>query len=79
MSDNVGKCDVFIMFCSPNALKSKPIEDEWTAANTLGKPIIPVSFKKEHNPPLLTPRLGVEFDQFNFQNNIKNIHSVILK
>ncbi|MHA1104449.1 MAG: toll/interleukin-1 receptor domain-containing protein [Promethearchaeota archaeon] len=47
MNDNIGKCDVFILFCSPNALKSKPIEEEWTAANMLGKTIIPVFIKKE--------------------------------
>ena len=79
MNDNIDKCDVFILFCSPNALKSKPIEDEWTAANTLRKPIIPVFIKKDHIPPLLSPKLGVEFDQFNFQNNVDNIHRVILK
>ena len=79
MNDSLDICDVFILFCSPNALKSKPIEAEWTAAHTLGKPIIPIFIKKDHIPPLLSSRLGVEFDQFNFQNNIEKIYHVILK
>ena len=79
MNDTLDKCDVLILFCSPNALKSKPIKDEWTAADTLEKPIIHVFMRKEHIPPLLTPRLGVEFDLFNFQKNIEQIYQVILK
>jgi len=68
MSDSVDKCDVMLLFCSPNALKSKPIEKEWTTADIMNKPIIPIFVKPEHIPPLLKTRLGVEYDTFDHKD-----------
>jgi hypothetical protein len=42
MNDGVGKCDIFLLFCSKNANNSKPVKSEWTSAEILGKPIIPI-------------------------------------
>ena len=42
MNDNLERCDVVLLFCSPNALSSVPVEKEWTAADIMGKPIIPI-------------------------------------
>ena len=55
MSDNLGKCDVVLLFCSQNALNSGPVEDEWTCAKALGKPIVPVFMNVEHIPILYGP------------------------
>jgi len=79
MNDNIGKCDVMLLFCSPNSLKSNSVEKEWTAADAIGKPLIPVFIKTEHIPPLLKSRNGVEFDTFDFQKTIKDIYNLILK
>ena len=79
MSEKLEECDTFILFCSPNALKSEPVEKEWTAADAIGVPIIPVFIKAEHIPTLLKSGLGVEFNTFNFQKNVENLHSMILK
>lgn len=79
MSDNLGRCDVMLLFCSPNALKSKPIEKEWTSADMMNKPIIPVFVKLDHIPPLLKSRLGVEFDTFDLQKTINEIYNLVLK
>jgi len=79
MSDNLGKCDVMVMFCSKNALNSVPIKKEWTAADALGKPIIPVFFDLNHIPPLLSSRLGLEFDFYNMQKNVQELYNLILK
>jgi hypothetical protein len=79
MNDNLEKCDVMLLFCSPNALISEPVEKEWTAADIMGKPIIPIFNDPEHIPPLLKTRLGVKFDPFNFQKNLNEISSLILK
>jgi len=79
MSDNLGKCDVVLLFCSPNAFASKPVEEEWTAAAKLGKPIIPIFNNPDHIPPILTTRLGIQFDSFDFEKNIKGIYDLILK
>ena len=32
MNDNLKKCNIFILFCSKNSMKSEPVEMEWTAA-----------------------------------------------
>lgn len=79
MSENVDKCDVMLLFCSPNALKSKPIEKEWTTADIMNKPIIPIFVKPDHIPPLLKTRLGIEFDTFDQQKMIEEIYNLILK
>jgi len=79
MNDNLGKCDVMLLCCSPNALRSEPVEKEWTAADMMRKPIIPVFNNPDHIPPLLKTRLGVQFDPFNFEKNIDEIYSLILK
>ncbi|NVM53167.1 MAG: GTP-binding protein [Candidatus Helarchaeota archaeon] len=79
MDKNVGKCDVFVYFCSPNARKSKPCEKEWHAADALNKPIIPVFSLLEYIPPLLRPRLGLQIDVFNIEENVKKLRELILK
>ncbi len=79
MNDNLGKCDVVLLFCSPHALESVPVKKEWMAAEAIQKPIIPVFLKPEHIPTLLRDRLGFEFDTFDFQKNVQKIYELILK
>jgi len=79
MSDSLNDCDVLLLFCSPNALVSKPVEDEWTAANTMRKPIIPIFNDANDIPPLLKPRNGVRYNIFDLQNNIDNIYELIIR
>ncbi|MFX0077418.1 MAG: toll/interleukin-1 receptor domain-containing protein, partial [Candidatus Hermodarchaeota archaeon] len=79
MNENLGKCDVFLLFCSPNALKSGPVEKEWTAAEILGKPIIPVFLKAEHIPPLLKSKTGIQYDAFDRERNLRNLQEIIKK
>ena len=79
MSDNLANCDLMLLFCSPNALKSIPIEKEWTSADIMNKPIIPVFVKPHHIPPLLKSRLGIEFDTFDLHKTINEIYNLILK
>ncbi|MHA1268989.1 MAG: TIR domain-containing protein [Candidatus Helarchaeota archaeon] len=79
MNENLGRCDVFLLFCTPNALKSIPVEKEWTAADALNKKIIPIFINTEDIPPLLTSRLGLRFDSTNFDKNINEIYRLIMK
>ncbi len=79
MNDNLGRCDVVLLFCSPNALESVPVKKEWMAAESLKKPIIPIFIKPEHIPPLLSDRLGIEFDTFNLQKSVQDIYELTLK
>ena len=79
MDENLGKCDVMLLFCSPHALKSKPVTKEWTAADSMEIPIIPVFFSPDHIPPLLKSGLGIQFVPFEFEQNVKKIHDLILK
>jgi len=79
MSDNLGKCDVMLLFCSESALGSNAVDKEWTAADMMGKPIIPVFLDTDHIPPLLKSRLGFEFDLMDFDKNIVQLRNLILK
>ncbi|MFX1397774.1 MAG: SCP2 sterol-binding domain-containing protein [Promethearchaeota archaeon] len=79
MNDNLGKCDLMILFCSENALKSEPVNDEWMAAKALRKPIIPVFNIVEHIPPLLRQFLGVQFDVSSISNTINALYDLVLK
>lgn len=79
MNDNLGKCNVMVLFCSKAALGSVPVKKEWTAADALEIPIIPVFINPNHIPPLLKSRLGFEFDFYDFQKNIDMLRYLILK
>ena len=79
MNDNIGKCDIMLLFCSENTLNSKPVEKEWTAAEAIDTPIIPIFYNLDHIPPLLKSRLGMEYDFNNMDKNIKELHSLIFK
>ena len=79
MNDNLGECDALLLICSQNALSSVPVEKEWTAAEAMGVPIIPIFFDLKHVPPLLQSRLGVEYDFYNLDQTVKDIYSSIVK
>jgi hypothetical protein len=79
MNDNLEKCDSMLLFSSPNTLIPEPVEKEWTAADIMGKPIIPIFDDPNYIPPLLKTRLGVKFDPFNLQKNTNEIYNLILK
>ena len=79
MDEYLGKSHVLIIFCSENALNSIPVKKEWTAADMMDKPIIPVFLKPEHIPPLLKSRLGLEFDLMDMEKNIVELHNLLLK
>jgi len=79
MNDNLGKCDVMLLFCSKNSLNSIPVEKEWTAAEAIGIPIIPIFFDVGHIPPLLKSRLGIEYDFNDMDKNLQELRSLILK
>jgi hypothetical protein len=79
MNDNIGKCDIMLLFCSEKALNSKPVEKEWTAAEAIDLPIIPIFSNLDHIPPLLKSRLGMEYDFNDMDKNIKELRSLIFK
>ncbi len=80
MSDNLQKCDVVLLFCSPSAMNSKAVKKEWTAADSSDKPLIPVFTNIKYVPTLLRTRKGVHInDVFNVDANIKRLHKLILK
>ena len=79
MDENLEKCDVMILFCSENAKDSVPVKKEWTAAEALGKPIVPVFYDPNHIPALLSSRLGIQFDFYDMQENIIKLRNLIVK
>lgn len=79
MDANLGKCDIFLLFCSPNALKSDAVKMEWQAALKIKKKIIPVFVREEDIPTLLSTKLGVQFNESDTDDTIKSIYDLILK
>jgi len=79
MDENLDKCDAMILFCSEHARDSVPVKKEWTAAEALGKPIIPVFYNPSHIPALLSSRLGVQFDFYDMERNVQDLRNLILK
>jgi len=79
MDENLDKCDAMILFCSEHARDSIPVKKEWTAAEALSKPIIPVFYNPHHIPALLSSRLGIQFDFYDLERNVQELRSLILK
>ena len=80
MNENLNKCDVVILFCSPNAMDSTSVKKEWTAADASDKPLIPVFTNPKYIPTLLKTRKGVQInDVFDVQENIKQLYKLIKK
>jgi hypothetical protein len=78
MEENVRKCDVFLLFCSPNAKSSKWVKLEWEAAINESKSIIPIFLNIKHVPSLLKSFRGLKFDQFNVEDTIQQLHDLIV-
>ncbi len=79
MDRNLGKCHAMLLFCSPNAIESIPVKKEWTAAESMNVPIIPVFTSTRYVPPILSSRLGIQFDPFDMEKNINDIYNNIMK
>lgn len=79
MDQNLGKCHAMLLFCSPNAIESIPVKKEWTAAEAINMPIIPVFTSTKYVPPILSSRLGIQFDPFDMEKNLDDIYNTIMK
>lgn len=79
MNNNLEKCDVFLIFCSKNSKTSEAVQMEWKAALKLKKPIIPIFQEENTIPPLLSTKLGVQFNKGDINNTIEQIYNLILK
>ncbi|MFX1444793.1 MAG: toll/interleukin-1 receptor domain-containing protein [Promethearchaeota archaeon] len=79
MEENLNKCDLLLLFCSPNSLHSSAVKKEYEAAQFMGKIIIPVFTEISHVPTLLQPERGVRFDMFDLHKTIEEIYKLIKK
>ncbi len=77
MDENIAKCDVFLLFCSQNALNSEPVKMEWQSALKLKKKIIPVFINESDIPPLLSSKLGILFDKNNVDKTKMDLYYLI--
>ncbi|MHA1360864.1 MAG: TIR domain-containing protein [Candidatus Helarchaeota archaeon] len=78
MNRNVPRCNIFILFCSQNALQSGAIQVEWETAHILQKFIIPIFESVDDIPPLLQRLNRIEFKATDFVGTIKNLKQEIL-
>lgn len=79
MDKSIGSCDVFLLFCSHNALDSSPVRVEWGAALNLGKPIIPIFRNPDNIPPILRQMRGIPFALQNLPSILAKLYSEILE
>ncbi len=79
MENNLKKCDIMLLFCSPNSLNSSAVKEEYETAKYMGKPIIPIFNNIDDVPILVKKEIGIKFDFFDFQKNIQGIFKKILK
>jgi hypothetical protein len=79
MNNNLEKCDVFLIFCTKNSKTSEAVQMEWKAALKLKKPIIPIFQSETNIPPLLSTKLGVQFNKEDISDTIEQIYKLIVK
>ena len=82
MNEMINKCEVFILFCSPRALDSEPVQMEWSVALKNKKVIVPIFFNEEHIPTLLSTLIGLHYDPYyceDLEEKIKELYFLILK
>jgi hypothetical protein len=79
MNNKIDESNILLLFCSPNALNSRGVEIEWTAAEANEKPIIPIFTEKDHIPVLIKRNVGLKWDFYNFEKNFKPLYELILQ
>ncbi len=78
MDDNLKLCSNFLLFCTENSLYSEAVKMEWRAALKLDKKVIPIFINPNDIPPLLTTKLGVQFNEDEVYDSIEGIYQMIL-
>lgn len=82
MEENLGRCKVFILFCSKNSKESKSVKFEWHSFYQLLKTnenlkIIPIFEEPEYIPNLLLPFKRVKFNSENLEQFVNLLHKEI--
>jgi len=79
MDDNLKLCSAFLLFCTENSLYSEPVKMEWRSALKLEKKIIPIFINPNDIPPLLTTKLGVQYNTSDVYDSIETLYQMILQ
>lgn len=79
MKEYIHSCDILLLFCSKNALASKPVQKEWKNAYENKKRIIPVFFDEDHVPLPLRDIRGCKFIPLEPDQNLKNLCDLVKK
>jgi len=81
MEETLKSCNVFVLFCSENSVKSAAVKDEWQAAFQRRKKkllkLIPVYEREEHIPAMLGHLLNVKYDKTDFDGFIEKLYKEI--
>lgn len=78
MNVNIPRSNIFILFCSEQALSSEIVELEWKTALSLKKKIIPIFEDVNYIPPILRSILGVAY-QSNIDDTLRLTYETIRK
>jgi WD40 repeat protein len=79
MNDNLGIADIVMVFCSPASCKSEAVRLEWMTAVKMKKKVIPVFEDEADIPPLLTTKLGMQFQKNDMKVFITRLYDLIKK
>ena len=83
MDETLKKTNVFIFFCTENAINSNSVKNEWQAAfqrtNKGLMKIIPVYEDEDLIPPLLGHFLNVKFTKDDFKGFVEKLYHEILR
>jgi hypothetical protein len=79
MDENLKRCKVILLFCTANSNASDPVKMEWRSGLKLERKVIPIFIDASQIPALLTTKLGIQFDPYNFYDTVEQIYQLILK
>ncbi len=79
MDENLKLAKVVLLFCSKSSQYSEAVKLEWRSALKLDKKIIPIFIEPDDIPPLLTTKLGIQFDKSDPYTSIEKIYQMILQ
>ncbi len=77
-NEHVPNCDIYLLFCSQDALQAAPMGVDWEFAHRNKKFILPIFESIEDVPPLLRRIRGISFRKSDLKDTISQLYQEIL-
>ena len=79
LNETIDKCQLFIVVCTENSLDNIDVEMEWMSALKRKKKFIPLFTDPKFIPPLLSTKLGFEYNPEDLISTAQGIYNLVLK